>query len=104
MSPLSRRAFIKTALVAGSAVTMNAHLPMAATGEGLQNTIAKTSNGDATEAFHGEGKKVMTIISDVDAHSQCRLRVGIQGGRLISVDGDPADPEGCGELTLRDRS
>lgn len=103
MSPLSRRAFIKTTLAAGSAVAVTAHLPKSAVGRGPQNTAAENATEDAPKASRGKGEKVMSIVSDVDAHSQCRIRVAVQDGRVVSVDGDPADPEGCGELTLRDR-
>jgi len=45
--------------------------------------------------------KEVTIVSDVDAHSQCRMRVHVEGGKVVEVRGDPTDPEGKGELTLR---
>jgi anaerobic selenocysteine-containing dehydrogenase len=48
-----------------------------------------------------EGVKDVTIVSDVDAHSQCKLRVEVKEGRVIDIRGDPLDPEGRDELTLR---
>jgi len=48
-----------------------------------------------------EEVKEVTIVSDVDAHSQCRMRVHVEGGKVVEVRGDPTDPEGKGELTLR---
>jgi anaerobic selenocysteine-containing dehydrogenase len=48
-----------------------------------------------------EEVKEVTIVSDVDAHSQCKMRVSVKEGRVIVVRGDPLDPEGRGELTLR---
>ncbi|MCW3135057.1 MAG: hypothetical protein N2V78_12120 [Methanophagales archaeon] len=48
-----------------------------------------------------EVEKEVTIVSDVDAHSQCKMRVSVKGGRVIEIRGDPTDPESKGELTLR---
>ena len=48
-----------------------------------------------------EEVKEVTIVSDVDAHSQCKMRVSVKEGRVIEVRGDPTDPESKGELTLR---
>ena len=48
-----------------------------------------------------EGVKDVKIVSDVDAHSQCKMRVEVKEGRVIEVRGDPTDPESKGELTLR---
>ena len=48
-----------------------------------------------------EGVKDVTIVSDVDAHSQCKMRVEVKEGRVIEIRGDPTDPESKGELTLR---
>nr|QNO54884.1 formate dehydrogenase subunit alpha [Methanosarcinales archaeon ANME-1 ERB7] len=48
-----------------------------------------------------EAEKEVTIVSDVDAHSQCKMRVSVKEGRVIEVRGDPTDPESKGELTLR---
>jgi anaerobic selenocysteine-containing dehydrogenase len=48
-----------------------------------------------------EAEKDVTIVSDVDAHSQCKMRVEVKEGRVIDIRGDPLDPEGRGELTLR---
>ena len=48
-----------------------------------------------------EGVKGVTIVSDVDAHSQCKMRVSVKEGRVIEVRGDPTDPESKGERTVR---
>lgn len=47
------------------------------------------------------GVKEVTIVSDVDAHSQCKMRVEVKEGRVIEIRGDPTDPENKGELTPR---
>jgi anaerobic selenocysteine-containing dehydrogenase len=52
-------------------------------------------------AMPAEGAKGIPVVSDVDAHSQCRMRVNVEGGKVIEVRGDPTDPEAKGELTLR---
>ena len=41
------------------------------------------------------------IISDVDAHSQCRMKASIKEGKLLKIGGVLTDPESKGELTLR---
>ena len=48
-----------------------------------------------------EEVKEVTIVSDVDAHSQCKMRVKAKGDRVIVIRGDPEDPESKGELTMR---
>jgi anaerobic selenocysteine-containing dehydrogenase len=48
-----------------------------------------------------KGGKGIRVISDVDAHSQCRMTVSVENGKIIEVRGDPTDPEGKGKLTLR---
>jgi len=52
-------------------------------------------------AVQGGVKRIVPVVSDVDAHSQCGMRVSIQGGRVLGIDGDPAHPESKGQLTLR---
>ncbi len=47
-----------------------------------------------------EGKEV-TIVSDVDGHSQCLMSVDTEEGKVIDIRGDPMDPECKGELTMR---
>lgn len=49
-----------------------------------------------------EGKGIL-VVSDVDAHSQCAMRVSIKDNKVIDVQGVPEDPESKGELTIRDR-
>src|SRR5271165_3689472 len=42
------------------------------------------------------------VVSDVDARSQCRMRVIVKDGRIVEVLGDPNDPETKGELGPRE--
>ena len=48
-----------------------------------------------------EEVKEVTIVSDVDGHSQCLMSVDVEEGKVIDIRGDPLDPEGRGKLTLR---
>jgi anaerobic selenocysteine-containing dehydrogenase len=41
------------------------------------------------------------VVSDVDSHSQCRMKVAVENGKVVDIAGDPSDPECRGELTLR---
>jgi len=49
-------------------------------------------------------EKIVTVVSDVDAHSQCKMKVHVIGKEVTKVLGDPTDPESRGELTIRDQS
>jgi len=52
-------------------------------------------------ALAEEIERDVTIVSDVDGHSQCLMSVDAEEGKVIDIRGDPLDPEGRGELTLR---
>jgi anaerobic selenocysteine-containing dehydrogenase len=95
MSTMNRRTFMKTALITGSAITLRAQRPTSGLGIEMPAALAKAPVGDS--------KKWTTIISDVDAHSQCRMRVETHKDRVIAVTGNASDPESRGELTLRGR-
>jgi anaerobic selenocysteine-containing dehydrogenase len=41
------------------------------------------------------------VVSDVDSHSQCRMRARVENGRVTEIAGDPTDPECQGQLTVR---
>ena len=43
------------------------------------------------------------VVSDVDSHSQCALRVRVKDRKVVDIRGVPEDPESKGEMTLRDR-
>jgi anaerobic selenocysteine-containing dehydrogenase len=52
-------------------------------------------------ASHTEVSEEFTVVSDVDSHSQCRMRVRLENGEVTDISGDPTDPECQGHLTVR---
>jgi anaerobic selenocysteine-containing dehydrogenase len=95
MQTMSRRTFIKTAVITGSAMTLKSKIPLGGSVIELPEALAETPVG--------KSKKWLTVVSDVDAHSQCRMRVEVEKDRVATVTGDASDPESCGQLTLRGR-
>ena len=90
MQNFSRRSFIKvTSALAAAGVFGNYFL----------NRVTRPVKGGIIGT--ADAVKGIPVISDVDAHSQCRMRVHVKEGKLTHVQGDPTDPEGKGELTLR---
>ena len=45
----------------------------------------------------------VTVVSDVDAHSQSQMNITIERDSVIAIKGDPKDPESKGELNIRDK-
>ncbi len=58
---------------------------------------------ERAQAAVAQVKKRLTIVSDVDGHSQCRMRVTVIDGKVVEIHGDAGDPEGKGQLTARDK-
>ena len=93
MEKISRRKALKIAGVATAA---------GAGGGYLLNWYGKPVAPDINvKSVTGRGN--IPVISDVDAHSQCGLVAKVKNGKLTAIKGDPADPEGKGQMTLRDR-
>ncbi len=91
MKFVSRRIFIKiTAALAATGVF----------GKFFLNRLTEPKKGGILKSAE-TGMKGLPVVSDVDAHSQCRMRVNVHNGKVHQVSGDPTDPEGKGELTLR---
>jgi anaerobic selenocysteine-containing dehydrogenase len=91
MKNATRRLFLKIAVAtaavgAGGKYVLNKYTEPRA--GGIIGTPAEAAQG-------------IPVVSDVDAHSQCRMRVKVEGGKVMEVRGDPTDPEGKGQLTLR---
>ena len=95
MGTISRRVFLKSATLAGAAMAAGS-----ATLKPGRSHAAPAANAKP-DALVKDG--VVSAVSDVDGHSQCRMKITVKDGRVVAIDGDPADPEGRGRLTLRDR-
>jgi anaerobic selenocysteine-containing dehydrogenase len=93
MAKVTRRFFLKIAIAIAAIVAFG------------QYFLRKYTEPRAGGIIETQAKEVrgIPVVSDVDAHSQCRMRVRIKGGKVDEVRGDPTDPEAKGELTLRDR-
>jgi anaerobic selenocysteine-containing dehydrogenase len=91
MAKVTRRFFLKIAIAIAAIVAFG------------QYFLRKYTEPRAGGIIETQAKEVrgIPVVSDVDAHSQCRMRVSINGGKVDEVRGDPTDPEGKGELTLR---
>lgn len=92
MHDVSRRVFLKTSALLGGAMTFGNIL-----GSERLKWTKVLSRADAST---GQGN-VTTVVSDVDAHSQCLMHVRVKDGKVIGIQGAPNDPESKGELTPR---
>ena len=86
MSRVTRRIFLKTAVAAAS---------IRAFGKYFLGRVTEPMKGGIL-GTPGEEVKDIPVASDVDAHSQCRMRVNAKGGKIVEVSGDPTDPEDKG--------
>ena len=93
MNRVTRRVFMKTAALMGATLTMGQHLFSGKIN--LTELLASADAGPATS------KKLVTVISDVDAHSQCMMRARVEGNKVVQIEGNPLDPESHGALTQR---
>ena len=92
---VSRRIFVKAMAVTGAT---------AATGKPLiSRAFARTEGPEPLEGTLEGVDEYITVVSDVDAHSQCMMRVRVEGDRVTEITGNPDDPESKGELTIRGR-
>ncbi len=91
MTRISRKLFLKTAVIVAA---------VGVSGKYFLSKVTEPKKGGILGSTEKKAKGI-PVISDVDAHSQCRMRVHVKGGKLIAVHGDPTDPEAKGELTLR---
>jgi anaerobic selenocysteine-containing dehydrogenase len=93
MSRITRRAFLKASALLGVTLAIGKYMSA--------KTLRFADLVNPAHAAQGKAKRVIPVVSDVDAHSQCKMRVGVQGGKVTAVGGDPTDPESKGQLTLR---
>lgn len=91
MEKVSRRLFLK---IAAAAVAIGGG------GKYFLGRVTEPKKGGILGSQAGRAKGI-PVVSDVDSHSQCRMRVNVSKGKVVEVRGDPTDPEGKGELTLR---
>jgi len=94
---IMRRYFLKTMAAIGATAAIGRYI----VGSLIDSKeFSLTEQFEPVEAAPAEVKDV-TIISDVDGHSQCKVVVSLEEGRVIEIRGDSTDPESKGELTLR---
>ncbi|MEA1895837.1 MAG: molybdopterin-dependent oxidoreductase [Euryarchaeota archaeon] len=96
---ITRRDFLK----ATAATVATAAIGRYAIGRNTSpNDFSLTEQFDLIEtALAEEAGRDVTIVSDVDSHSQCMMRVSVEDGVVTEISGNPTDPEGAGELTIR---
>lgn len=95
---ITRRDFIKTTVAVGAGAAIGTSAISSWKGPKEYNV---TNSINLLETALAEVDNDITIVSDVDGHSQCGMSVDVEDGKIIDVRGNPLDPEGKGELTLR---
>jgi anaerobic selenocysteine-containing dehydrogenase len=93
MSRITRRVFLKASAILGVTLAIGKYMSA--------KTLSFTELCNPAHAAQGKAKRVVPVVSDVDAHSQCKMMVGVQGGKVTAIGGDPTDPESKGQLTVR---
>ena len=93
MNKISRRIFFKATALLGVTFAIGKYVSA--------KTLRFTDLINPVHAAQGGAKKVVPVVSDVDAHSQCKMRVSVQGCKVTAIAGDPTDPESKGQLTVR---
>lgn len=104
MRRITRRDFVKAAAAIGA----TAAIGRSTLGRYIMDRNTGSEQFSLTEQFElvetalaEEVGRGVTIVSDVDGHSQCLMSVDVEEGKVIDIRGDPLDPEGRGKLTLR---
>lgn len=95
MNAITRRGFIKSSVSIGATVALGKYLSPKALG--LPELVKPA------HAAQGAAARVVQVVSDVDAHSQCGMRIHIKGNKVIGIAGNTGDPESKGQLTIRDK-
>ena len=93
MEKINRRVFLKATALTGTAI-------------GISGIVGYKKSGlpDILSPAQASPAKTMpytTVVSDVDAHSQCTMNVRLKDGRVVRIMGNPTDPESKGALTTR---
>jgi formate dehydrogenase (coenzyme F420) alpha subunit len=90
---LTRRYFIKAITAIGTTIAVCRNLLVFAFDQAKEPIEIKSTPHEIDK-----GK---IVVSDVDSHSQCQMKVNTEGNKVTKITGDPMDPESKGELTLR---
>ncbi|MBW1716239.1 MAG: twin-arginine translocation signal domain-containing protein [Deltaproteobacteria bacterium] len=93
MSEITRRGFMKTATGIGATLAVGKYADL--------KKFNLAALCDWAEAAPAGAQNLITVVSDVDAHSQCKMRALVKGEKVVKIQGDPTDPESKAELTLR---
>jgi len=93
MSRITRRVFLKASALLGVTLAIGKYMS--------SKTLSFADLLNPAHAAQGKAKSVVPVVSDVDGHSQCKMRVSVHGGKVTAIAGDPTDPESKGQLTLR---
>ena len=94
MATISRRVFLKSSVSLGATLALGKYLNTK--GEGFTGLLKPAHAGQ------GAATSIIPVVSDVDAHSQCRMLVRVKEGKVTALGGDSGDPETKGALTVRD--
>ncbi len=93
MSRITRRVFLKAWALLGVTLAVGKYMST--------RTLSFTDLVNPAHAAQGKAKRLVPVVNDVDAHSQCKMMVSVQGGKVTAIAGDPKDPESKGRLTVR---
>ena len=93
MSRISRRIFLKASALLGVTLAIGKYMST--------KTLRFADLVNPAHAAQGKAKRLVSVVSDVDAHSQCKMKVVVKGGKVTTIGGDPADSESKGQLTVR---
>lgn len=93
MRRITRRVFLKAATGIGATLAVGKYTDL--------RKFNLSAPCDSAEAAPTVPHRLVTVVSDVDAHSQCKMRALVKGEKVVKIQGDPEDPESKGELTLR---
>jgi len=98
---ITRRDFLK----ATAATVATAAIGKSVIGRNTSpNDFSLTEQFDLIEtALAEEAGRDVTIVSDVDGHSQCMMSVSVEDGAVTEISGNPGDPEALASLPCVER-
>jgi anaerobic selenocysteine-containing dehydrogenase len=106
MRKITRRIFLKATAIVGASAALSRNICPRAFGRATRlgvdlEDFDLTELLEPVEAALAQVERNVPMVSDVDAHSQCKMQVTVKDGMVTAIRGDPTDPESRGELTLR---